>query len=268
MSKTATVLDYDDGKTYLPEEAFRISPSSFNRFISQPHTWFAEQVLGEGTFEGSTSTVIGTIVHYVAEAVANGEHPSKKEILQYMDNHADVEDVDIDTVIKDYPIMAETLVNDYVLQNIPTKAEDFVKYHLGGGVWVAGTVDAYDNGTIVDYKTYNSKSKPRSIPMHYKYQLLIYAYIYSKLGYEADRIRLVYINRPIDGGISEKTGKPLKSYPPEVTVLNEEITKEDLQFIESVLFLCRDTYLKAKEDESLVYLLYKDYRLKDFKWHQ
>ena len=78
---------------------------------------------------------------------------------------------------------------------------------------------------------------------------------------EPDRIRLVYINRNIVGAISEVTGKQLKSYPPEVTVLTESITKDDLDFIESVLTLCKDTYLKAKEDPSLVHLLYKDMRL-------
>ena len=46
--------------------------------------------------------------------------------------------------------------------------------------------------------------------MNYKYQLLCYAYIYTKQGVDIDRIRLVYVNRPIAGGISEKTGKPLK----------------------------------------------------------
>jgi len=77
-----------------------------------------------------------------------------------------------------------------------------------------------------------------------------------------DRIRLVYVNRNIDGGISEKTGKPLKSYPPEVTVLTESITEEDIEFIESCLTLCAETYEVAEDNPKLVHLLYRDMRLK------
>ncbi len=263
MSKAKTELDYYDGMDQLPEGVFKISPSSFNTFMNRPHMWYREQVLGEGTFEGNTATVIGTLVHYVAEKVAKGEEVNKAEITQYIANHEDNEDVDTVVVLRDYVAMAERLVNDYVLKNVPEHVEDFIKYHLGDGVWVAGSVDAFDNGCIIDYKTYSSKTKPKSIPMNYRYQLLIYAYIYAQLGYAVDRIRLVYVNRNIDGGVSEKTGKPLKSYPPEVTVLTESIGKDDLAFIESVLFLCRDTYLESLAKPSLTYLLYRDYRLKE-----
>ena len=260
--KPTTELDYYTGMDKLPEGAFKISPSSFSRFMDRPHEWYREQVLGEGTFEGNTATVIGTLVHYVAEKVAKGETPDKAAIAQYVANHEDNEEVDTAVVLKEYVAMAERLVNDYVLPNIPEIVEDFVAYDFGNNVWVAGSVDAFDNGMIIDYKTYSSKTKPKNIPMGYRYQLLIYAYAYHKLGYAVDRIRLVYVNRNIDGGISEKTGKPLKSYPPEVTVLTEAITQDDLDFIESVLTLCKETYLKAQEDPSLVHLLYRDMRLK------
>jgi hypothetical protein len=262
MSKPTTELDYVDGMDKLPERVFKISPSSFSRFMDRPHEWYREQVLGEGTFEGNTATVIGTLVHYVAEQYAKGLVPNKEEMLQYIENMSHLEDVDADDVLASYKPMAEVLVNDYVAKNMPKVVEDFVALDFGDGVWIAGSVDAFDNGCVVDYKTYNSKTKPRSIPMGYRYQLLIYAYVYYKLGYEVDRIRLVYVNKHIDGGVSEKTGKPLKSYPPEVTVLTETIGRDDFEFIESVLTLCKETYLKAKEDPSLIHLLYRDMRLK------
>jgi hypothetical protein len=263
MSKVTTELDYDDGMSKLPEGVFKISPSSFSRFMDRPHEWYREQVLGEGTFMGNTATVIGTLVHYVAEKVAKKEAVNHEEIAKYLSTFSDNEDVDLDEVKTAYKPMAEKLVNDYILKNMPEIAEDFVALDFGDGVWIAGSVDAFDNGCVIDYKTYNSKTKPRSIPMGYRYQLLTYAYVYHRLGYEVDRIRLVYVNKSIDGGISEKTGKPLKSYPPEVTVLTETIGKDDFEFIESVLTLCKETYLKAKEDPSLVHLLYRDMRLKN-----
>jgi hypothetical protein len=98
--------------------------------------------------------------------------------------------------------------------------------------------------------------------MGYKYQLLLYAYLCRKNNISIDRITLVYVNRNIDGGISEKTGKPLKSYPPEVTELTEQITEEDYEFIESVLMLLVDTLKLVKERPEYAYMLFRDYRLK------
>jgi len=254
-------LTYDNGTTHIPKGVFKISPSQFSVFMDRSHLWYRGQVLGETTFDGNTASTIGTIVHSVAAAVANGEQVDKAAIEAYATEEGKKEDVDSKTVLTEYVPMAERLVNDYVLPNMPEAVEEFIQLDLGDGVYAAGSVDARDNGMVIDYKSYNSKSKPKSIPMHYRYQLLIYAYIYTKTGIPIDRIRLVYINRNIIGEISEKTGKQMKSYPPEVTVLTESITKDDLDFIESVLTLCKDTYLKAKEDPSLVHLLYKDMRL-------
>ena len=140
-------------------------------------------------------------------------------------------DVDVDEVRAQYKLMGETLVNQYVLQNKPYRVEEFVSHEMYPGIFPSGSCDAVDgsdhSACIVDYKTYSSKTKPKAIPMGYKYQLLIYAYIYREMGVHIDRIRLVYVNRYIDGGISEKTNKPLKSYAPEVTVLTESITDDD-----------------------------------------
>jgi len=183
--------------------------------MDRPHEWYREQILKEGGFEGNTASVIGTLTHYIAEKVAKSEPINQVEISRYVNTFSGNEDVDTSVILASYKPMAERLVNDYVLKNMPEVVEDFVAYDFGDGVWLAGSVDAFDNGCIIDYKTYNSKTKPKSIPMGYRYQLLIYAYIYTKLGHEVDRIRLVYVNRNIDGGISEKTNKPLKSYPPE-----------------------------------------------------
>ena len=72
----------------------------------------------------------------------------------------------------------------------------------------------------------------------------------------------MYINRQIDGGISDKTGKPLKSYPPEVTVLTETITQEDLDFIGSLLELCVDTVEASKLHPELTHVIFHDPRLR------
>jgi hypothetical protein len=189
----------------------------------------------------------------------------KEQINLYIDNFESNEDVDCQYVRDTYKSMAEVLINDYVRYNMPTEVEPFVKYEMYPGYFPSGSIDNITGDCIVDYKTYNSKIKPKTITVNYKYQLLIYAYICRMNGIDINRIRLVYINRPIDGRyISEKTGKQCgKIHPPEVTVLTEQITDEDIQFIESLLRLCIETVQTAKANPNLVYLLFKDYRLKD-----
>lgn len=266
-TKPATALDYYDGSGDLPENGFRISASSFNSFMSYPHQWYREKVLGESGFDGNTASVIGTCVHYIAEMVGQGLPVEKDEIEQYITNQSDNPEVDCDIVRDQFPVMAERLVNDYLQENLPYRVEEFIQCQIGN-FFPSGSCDAVtgsdESACIVDYKTYNSKTKPKSIPLSYKYQLLIYAYIYTKTGVTVDRIRLVYVNRPVDGTyISDKTGKMCgKIHPPEVTVLTESIDQDDLDFIESLLNLCAETTQLALDKPELAYMLFRDRRLK------
>jgi hypothetical protein len=261
-----TELDYYDGSDVLPKDMkLRISPSSFSLFMEKPHLWYRQQILGEDKFTGNTSSVIGTCVHYIAECYAKGKPVNMDEIEKYISKFEDHEDVDTTEVRQQYKTMAEVLVNGYIMSNKPTEVEKFLHVDLGEGIYLAGSVDNLTGTMVVDYKTYNSKTKPRSIPLGYKYQLLLYAVMYINAGIEVDRIRLVYVNRHIDGGISEKTGKPLKSYPPEVTVLTETVTNEDIDFIHDLLDMCNETYLASIKYPELVHLLYRDMRLKKEK---
>lgn len=259
----ATDLDYDDGMSQLPKGVFRISPSSFNSFMVTPHIWYRTQVLKdeEFIFKGSTASVLGTVVHYCAECAAKYKKPDIEEIERYTDTFKYNKDVDLIEVGKQYKDMANTLITEYVGRQVFKEVETYLKYDLGDGVWVAGSVDAITNGSIIDYKTYNSKAKPRAIPSHYLYQLLIYAFLAKKSGIDITHVTLVYINRNIVGGISEKTGKPLKSYPPEVTKISRAVTEEDMEWIENLLMLCKRTYVTAQNHLKLVPLLYRDLRL-------
>lgn len=259
----ATELDYESGMQYLPEGVFKISPSSFNTFLHYPYEWYKVFVKGEEGFTGNTASVIGTIVHYAAEKVAKGETPRASEVVEYINSFDNSEDVDASIVHNVYPVMANTLIETYVSKNSYSHVEEFLSYDLGDNVWLGGSIDAIHNGDIlVDYKTFNSKSKPKSIPIHYKYQLLIYVFLARKNGINITQIRLCYINRPIIGGISEKTGKPLKNYPSEVTVLTEVVSEEEVEGIERLLMMCKDTYLMGLRNPEMVDLLYRDSRLK------
>lgn len=262
-----TELDYVSSP--VPENCvFKISPSAFPKFVDRPHAWYREEVLGENTFEYNTSSVLGTCVHYCAEKVGKNEEVDQDEIEKYIAKHAPNEDYDPDIVRSQYVNMAERLVNDYLLERPRDNflmVEKQLNCPVSGNFYVAGTPDLVE-GTkeecmLVDYKTYSSKTTPRSIPAHYKYQLLTYAWMLGKLDHNVTRVRLVYVNRFIDGGISDKTGKPLKSYYPEVTVLTDIITQDDLLFIDGLLHLCVDSLKASEEHPELLHVIWHDPRL-------
>jgi len=262
-------LEYDHKKEYLPDDCkVNISPSKFSDFVNKKHQWYREVILKEDGFLGNTSSVLGTCVHYIAECVALGKDVDVEVIEKYIDDNSHLEDYCPDTVRDNYRLMATELVNSYVIPNKNNylEVESVHLANLGNGIYVSGKLDVLEGSKedccITDYKTYNSKTKPKYIPQHYKYQLLTYAYMLWKNGYNPTRIKLVYINRNIDGGISEKTGKPLKSYPPEVTELVECITTEDLEFISSLLELCKDTIVASDKHPELRHVIWNDPRLK------
>lgn len=261
-----TKLDYVS--TPIPGSGrFKISPSAFAKFVDKPHTWYREEVLKEDRFEYNTASVLGTVVHYCASQVAKGKEVEVDEIDKYIAKWAPNEDYDPACVNANYLAMAERLVNDYVLdrQDGFLEVESSFCTEVGHEFFAAGTIDVLEGEKndcmITDYKTYSSKTKPRSIPQHYKYQLLVYAWILTQLGYNVARLRLVYINRHIEGEISEKTNKRMKSYPPEVTILTETIEASDIDFIGSLLELCVDSCLAGEKHPELVHVIWHDPRL-------
>lgn len=251
----------------VPDDCvFKISPSSFSKFVDKPHQWYRSEILKEDPFTYNTSTVIGTIVHYCAEMIAKQQEVDKKAIEEYIDSFDLHDEYDPAVVRHQYPMMAECLVNDYVLGHEYMEAETQHMVELIDKYFAGGTLDRLEgirsDCMVVDYKTYNSKTKPKTIPAYYKYQLLVYCYILRAKGYMPTRIRLVYVNRNIDGGISEKTQKPLKSYPPEVTVLTETISDEDFDFIEGLMELCVDSLKAVEKHPELTHVIFHDPRLK------
>lgn len=287
MSKTR--LDYISGASTLPEGAFGVSPSQLATFFSSPTQWYHEQVLGEKPeFQGSTSTYLGTIVHYHAEEFTKTGTVDKDEIYKYLhkelcsdqttppdfSNHeeseiylleyADKADVDVSIILEKYPIMAQELLNYLSRVGVPTNAEDLVSAEIQPNYYVAGSCDAYNQktATITDYKTTSLTSIKDNIPYNYKLQLLCYAYIYRALGFNVDRIQIVWITQPQLNRVSEKTGKRLKDYPCQVVPVTYQITPDDWKLIEDILNLVAETVQASKDTPELTHIIWKDYRLK------
>ena len=109
----------------------------------------------------------------------------------------------------------------------------------------------YD-GIVVDYKNVVTKPADNApIPFDYKIQLLAYAYILRQLGYEINRIRIVY-------GI-----RPTKTLPARCVVVTESIDFIADKLINDTLRLIAESVLAVKENPKLAYLIFKSMDFKE-----
>ena len=109
----------------------------------------------------------------------------------------------------------------------------------------------YD-GIVVDYKNVVTKPADNApIPFDYKIQLLAYAYILRQLGYEINRIRIVY-------GI-----RPTKTLPARCVVVTESIDFIADKLISDTLRLIAESVLAVKENPKLAYLIFKSMDFKE-----
>lgn len=236
----------------IPEDAiFKISPSRIAEFFSCPTCWYQSEVLGEPYFTGSTSSTIGTIVHYLAEQYVLGNKVTREDIEEHIVNYDFNPDVDLGEVRAHYPDMAKTLINEYVRKNKPTEVERSLCHEVKNGVYLAGTYDNRTGTILVDYKNVSTKPNTDKIKWEYYIQLMAYAWLCRQEGIEIDRIRIVY------------TVRPTKTLPVRVFTVTQVITEEDYQAIKDVLQLISDTILLSKSNPELRYLLFKSMQLKE-----
>ena len=259
-----TIFNHTNVK--LPEGAFKISPSMVYKFFCDPSSWYKSEVLKESTFNGNTATILGTICHYIYEQETNGNKVTREfitdQMKQYFTQNPDlVMDVDIPDVQETYPKVAAAVMNQYVLlknnevlvNHGEIDTEKSISYCLDkdSGIYVAGTADRIENKHIlVDYK-HVGKKPADEIPYNYKVQLMTYAYMLNKIGYNIDTIRLVY-------GV-----KPTKTLDARCFVVSENITSDDFDNIENILYLIVDTIKIMREHPEYTYILFKDSSLKE-----
>ena len=284
-----TELDYIPGNTIIPDFAFGISPSRLHEFISTPWVWYRTEVLGEKQFQGSTATVLGTIIHYIARCYARTQSVDYVQLYRYLlkqtikepdysvaENTHDrngIEayiiknnDTDIDAkyIIAQYRPMGNALIQ-YMRTHapLPQRTEELIATPITDTVYACGSCDALVNERrVVDYKTTSKLTPPDKIPYNYRLQLLTYAYIYTQMGYAIDTIEIIWITTNDVGRYSEKTGKRLQDYPSEVISTRESVTKDDLEYISNMLHLVADSLVATGEHPTLTHVIWKDYRLK------
>ena len=244
-------MNFEYKKLNIPNCSFNISPSGIAKFFDYPTIWYKENFTDEVQFKGNTATVLGTIIHSIAEEYARNpdERINTVEIDKYLGNYTLNMDVNVVEIKRLYPMMAQALINNYISKNITTDIENSVYRNIYKDIYVGGTYDAVLVDTVIDYKNVAKKPNTEKIPFAYKIQLLAYAFILSAQGYHINRIRVVY------------TVRPTKTLGVRIFVVNETITTEDWLLINNTLDLIAKTVTKHKEDNSLIPLLYKSMKL-------
>lgn len=254
---THKISDYYDGSDVLTadhgsSDYVRISPSSVANYFSSTRQWFGETLMGEPGFEGSDSTVLGTIVHFFSELASKGIRipDPATTVAEYLASQTIDDRAEIESLWKD---MANTMIAGCITGHVkPVLTEQFIYHRLLPGIYAAGTIDALiplGNGTysVRDYKT--ASSKPTGIPFHYRMQAHTYAYILTQMGYTISQIELQYVTRPT------KT-LPCRHFP-----FVEPFTTEDYDRIHGQLQLIAHAIRHWHDHPEHRYLLAQDFRL-------
>ena len=288
MTNIQTALDYIPGSSAIPEGAFGISPSQLHTFFDRPSQWYREQVLKEDAeFQGSTSSYLGSITHFVAEEFAKTGKVDKAEIYKYLyrdlvsdkseplvdfddeeiaeyylSEKADHPEIDCNHILSQFKVMGNALIQ-YLRQNMPDRMEEIIASEVMANYYACGSADAVTGDILTDYKTTSALTAPSKIPYNYKLQLMEYAWVYRKLGVEINRIRIVWITQNQTGRVSPKTGKPMQDYPTTVTPITEMINEDDYDLIENHLNLVAESVQAAIDYPHLKHIIFKDMRLKE-----
>ena len=258
-----SISDYYDGMDAIIEDAgtedvMKISPSAFDKFFGSTSQWYNEEVeKNEKAFKGSTSTYLGTIVHYMAELEGLGHNQDSVEadVAEFLEGVDDPDsEIDFNVIKSLYGSMGGALVQHIKNDNFTIEeTEKFMFEKAVGNVYVGGTCDALvrrgDGALIVrDYKT--ASSKPRGITYQYKLQAYLYAWMLTKQGHDIQGIELLFCTRPT------------KTLPVRTFSFEEPFTTENYKFIDSLIKLVAESVIAYKTKPELRYLLAQDMRLK------
>lgn len=257
--KKESYFEYNNGKD-VTGDAFRIGASQVSKFFDYTSQWYHEHLLGEGGFEGSTATHLGTAVHAGIEMyVTEGEVD-----WQALNDHIlkiKTPDVDIAHILDQYQPMIEAVL-PFVDNNMPTEVEKFVFQEIIPGIGAGGSIDALRGDTIIDWKTTSSLTPPSKFSRNYWFQQMTYVWVLKQQGIDINFLKLVFISTNQVGRVSEKTGKPLKDYPSTVTVLTEPVTEQALGLIGDCLRVIAESVQAWKDYPEMRHLLAQDLRLK------
>lgn len=251
----------------VPQNSIKISPSQIANFFNYPSVWYEENILNkESEFIGNNASLIGTSCHYIYEQYGKNpkEFTENKEyyfnlvdenLKEYLNNNLSLAmQVNINEILNTYPLIAKTVVNSYIANNIPDYTELSVctKVLDYDDIYIAGTVDNVTKNMVVDYKNVSTKpSNLETIPFHYKIQLLAYRYALKKqYNINTDTIKIVY-------GVA-----PTKTLPARCFEVTETVYKEDEDMFLDSIKLIAESIKRCQSDKTLIPLIFKSMKLK------
>ena len=252
-------FEYNNGED-VTKGAFRIGASQVSKFFDKTSEWYHENLLGVEGFTGNTATNLGTVVHAGIEMFVTEGDINWSALEEYVMSIQDPE-VDINHILNQYEAMISAVL-PFVEQNMPDEVEKFVFHEILPGIGAGGSIDAIRGDTIMDWKTTSAKSPPTRFSRNYWFQQMTYAWVLKQQGIDIRFLKLVYITQNETGRVSEKTGKPLKDYPSQYSVVTEEVTQDNLDLIGSCLNLVAESVKTFRENKDLRHLLAQDMRLK------
>lgn len=252
-------------KSVVNEEgSIVISPSSLYKFFDNPKTWYEETVLGKVLFRGNTASVIGTICHYLYDCAYKENYVDRNlietDLRDYIIKYNLHDEINYNQVLNDYGPTADAVYSNYIAERGSyrenTETEVPLSYCLDkeNKIYLAGTCDRIekDQKLVVDFKTVGKKPNELALPFAYKVQLMAYSYLLRINGLmDPTRIRVVY-------GV-----KPQKTIGARCIVVEELITEDHWQLINSTLELVVDTLKYIKQHPESTYLIFKSMELKN-----
>lgn len=138
-------FEYNDGKNIIPKGAFRISASQISNYFDTTSKWYREHLLGEDGFQGSTASELGNVIHAAMAMYLDTKTIDKQQLIDYINNINNPE-VDKTTILEQYEIMINTLINNFLLENLGTYSEEFIWQQIHPNIGVGGSYDMYDDG--------------------------------------------------------------------------------------------------------------------------
>jgi len=251
------VLEYTNHKI---EGRVRISPSSLFGLYDNPSKWYKNTVLGIKD-SPNMSMVVGTILHDRLHRFYQGLEPDiglEVEYLSTFGNNPEIDEWKIRDVIEETFLF---LAKEHLPLTIkPMKMEEYVQYipQSNPNIFVGGTYDYmyHKDGKVIlgDYKTTGTLYS--EIKTHHWLQLLAYAWLLKFQNIIVDKIEITYIRKYDEGTISSKTGKRIGLKYPEVSVIQQDITEDDLGFIQRELVNIGKRITLCKQDSNLVDLVF------------
>lgn len=254
LSRKPYKIDNYNGK-------YIVSASTIDTFFKDTRE-FLNIIDGNPTFKGNDSTVLGTLVHYIASQTVMNKQIDRTEMYDYFcENSSYITDSDL--LDKAFEI-SETLI-PYIKNNIHSYkyCEDRFNHKVSDNFMLCGTTDLVVGDELIDFKTTKDQKKIYTFPEHYISQLSTYIYLLKNNNIEINRFALIWITVPNTNRISEKTGKRLKEYPTQINKISMEVNNEILNNIEKKLKLISDSIELSISNPEYKHIIFKDYDLKE-----